>query len=77
MYVCTEGCKSRYTVLLCITLITVYLLFHPSVCVVLINDTALELSFSSFLYFVSSHAVGTLTCDWSAQENEETCEAHT
>ena len=27
----TEGCKSRYTVLLCITLITVYLLLHPSV----------------------------------------------
>jgi hypothetical protein len=43
-----------------------------SVCVVPINDTALELSFSSFLYLVSSHIVGTLTCDWPAQEHGET-----
>ena len=27
----TEGCKSRYTVLFCVTLITAYLLLHPSV----------------------------------------------
>jgi len=26
-----EGCKSRYTSIFCITLITVYLLLHPSV----------------------------------------------
>ena len=31
IYIYTEGCKSRYAVLLCITLITVYLLLHPSV----------------------------------------------
>jgi len=30
-HIYTEGCKSRYRVLLCITLITVYLLLHPSV----------------------------------------------
>jgi len=36
----TEGCKSRYTVLLCITLVTVYLLLHPSVCFNIKRDRA-------------------------------------
>ena len=31
IYIYIEGCKSRYTSILCITLITVYLLLHPSV----------------------------------------------
>jgi len=41
----TEGCKSRYTVLLCITLITVYLLLHPSVFHLASSDVSTALSF--------------------------------